>query len=298
MLRVLLLIILFLNVSSAANKVFFSVDNTSYIWKEIQVKQLQNEFAKHQHIKFSYASASGNIANQVHDIEDAIEKGVDVLIVSPVNAQVITEVIEKAYDKGIKVIFAIRAANTKKYHTYIHPDDNQIAQRAAKYILQTTKDPKVVMIQGRLGANTVKNRREGFVKIFNKHAHAKIVAMEVGNYKPDVALSIMDKLINEKVQFNAVYTHNDAMQEGVRIALKTNGYDLSKITLVGIDYIKEAQEAIEKGEMDATFTYPTSYEQIVKSTLLLLQDKTVDKDIVVPSTLITKDNIKKIEPLF
>jgi ribose transport system substrate-binding protein len=297
MIRIALLLILFV-FSLQAKEVFFSVDNTAYIWKKIQVTQLQDAFSTRKGINFTYASGEGDIAKQVKDIEGAIEKGVDLLIVSPVDAQVIASVVEKAYDSGIKIIFAIRSANTQKFHTYIHPDDKIIAQNAAKYILQTRKNPKIVMIQGRVGANTVTNRKEGFLQVIENAPDAQMAAIKVGNYKPDEALAVMDEIISQGVEFNAVYTHNDAMQEGVRIALETNNIDYNDVTLVGIDYISQAQEAIKQGKMDATFTYPTSVDVIVESAIALLEGKTVKKDIVVPSVLITKDNVDAIAPLF
>lgn len=298
MVRIALLVILLFHSLVFAKEVFFSVDNTSYIWKEIQVKQLQSEFAKHSEVNFSYASGEGNIAKQVSDLEKAIAKDVDLIIVSPVDAQIVAAVVEKAYAKGIKVIFATRKAQTQNFHSYIHPDDRLIAQEAAKYIIKSVKNPKVVMIQGRIGANTVTNRREGFKEVIDATPNAKITALKVGNYKPDEALKVMDEVIREGIKFNAVYTHNDAMQEGVRIALQKHGYDFDKVVLVGIDYIKAAQEAIKNGQMDATFTYPTSYKEIVQTALQLLDNKSVQKDIIVPSTLITKENINKVEPLF
>lgn len=297
MIRIALLLILFV-FSLQAKEVFFSVDNTAYIWKKIQVTQLQDAFSTRKGINFTYASGEGDIAKQVKDIEGAIEKGVDLLIISPVDAQVIASVVEKAYDSGIKIIFAIRSANTQKFHTYIHPDDKIIAQNAAKYILQTRKNPKIIMIQGRVGANTVTNRKEGFLQVIENAPDAQMAAIKVGNYKPDEALAVMDEIISQGVEFNAVYTHNDAMQEGVRIALEANNIDYNDVTLVGIDYISQAQEAIKQGKMDATFTYPTSVDVIVESAIALLEGKTVKKDIVVPSVLITKDNVDAIAPLF
>jgi ribose transport system substrate-binding protein len=297
MIRIALLLVLFV-FSLQAKEVFFSVDNTAYIWKKIQVTQLEQAFSAHTNINFSYASGEGDIAKQVRDIEGAVERGVDLLIVSPVDAQIIAGVVEKVYDKGIKIIFAIRAAHTQKFHTYIHPDDKIIAQNAAKYILQTVKNPKIVMIQGRVGANTVTNRKEGFLEVIENAPHAQMAAIKVGNYKPDEALAVMDEIISQGIEFNAVYTHNDAMHEGVRIALEANGIDYNDVTLVGIDYISQAQEAIQQGKMDATFTYPTSVDVIVQSAIALLEGKTVKKDIVVPSVLITKDNVDAVAPLF
>ncbi|MGM0624177.1 MAG: substrate-binding domain-containing protein, partial [Campylobacterota bacterium] len=225
-------------------------------------------------------------------------KGVDAIIVSPVDAAVVAPVIDKAYDKGIKIVFAIRAADTQKYHTYIHPDDRLIAQDAAKYIISRQEQPRVVMIQGKVGANTVTNRKEGFEEVFKRNSDAQIVEIAVGNYNPDEALAVMDQIIQSKIEFNAVYTHNDAMQEGVRIALAKNGIDFDAVTLVGIDYIKESQRAIQNGQMDATFTYPTAAKEIAFYTDALLRNKAVDKEIIVTSIRITKDNVDKVTPLF
>ncbi|MGM0534018.1 MAG: substrate-binding domain-containing protein [Campylobacterota bacterium] len=298
MLRAALLLILLFSFSSGANKVVFCIDNTDYVWKRIQLQQLGDRFAQIKQIDFSYKNGKGDIAKQVDDIEKSLDQGADALIISPVNAAITAPVIEKAYDAGVKIIYAIRAADTDRFHTYIHPDDYQIAAEAARYILQQLKNPKAVMIQGRLGANTVKKRKEGFVHEFQKHGSAEITAVKTGNYTPDGALKAMDSIIEEGIEFNAVYTHNDAMQQGVRIALQKHGIDFKDVVLVGIDYIKEARDAIKAGQMDATFTYPTCADDIVQATSALLAGKEVKKDITVASQRITTENVDTIKPLF
>lgn len=296
--KILLLIFFTLFLFSKEFVVAFSQDNMGYIWKRIQISELQELFKDEKGMKFIYQDGESSIAKQISDIESFTKKRVDILIVSPAHAQAIVPALQKAYEKGIKIIFAIRNAQMQQYVSYIHPSDYAIGKEAALYIARKLKETRIVMLQGKQGANTVINRKQGFVDELSKHDNARIVADEVANYKREQALEKIEEIIKKGISFNAVYSHNDAMLDGVRVALKKNGIDLSTITLVGIDYILEAKRAISKGEQSATFTYPTCSNEIFQTVKKIFREEKVSKDIVIDSLLITQKNYKEIQPLF
>jgi ribose transport system substrate-binding protein len=296
--KLLLLLIVTFSLLNAKTVVAFAQDNMGYIWKRIQINEIKKLFENDDNIEFIYKDGKAKIAKQISDIEYFTNQNVDILIVSPINADMVVPALENAYKKGIKIVFAIRNANTNHYTTYIHPSDKEIGQNAAKYIAKTVKNPRIVMLQGRAGANTVKMRRDGFLEEIAKYPNAVVVANKIANYKREQALTKMDEIIKEGIKFNAVYTHNDAMLDGVRVALKKNNIDLSKVVMVGIDYILEAQKAIAKNEQSATFTYPTCSIEIYNNIQKIIKGEKIEKDIIVPSQIITKDNYKEINPLF
>ena len=67
---------------------------------------------------------------------------------------------------------------------------------------------------------------------------------------------------------------------------------------VGIDFLPEAREAIISGEQLASFTYPTCGKIGVEVALELLQGRSVERHIEVPSVLVTKENVARVKVIY
>ena len=105
-------------------------------------------------------------------------------------------------------------------------------------------------------------------------------------------------VINEKIDFDAIYAQSDSMATGARLALNKAGISPKDKIIVGIDYIREAQQAIKSGNQAASFLYPTCAKEAADIVLKILHGKRVPKKIHVKSKLITKENVNKVFPIF
>jgi len=105
-------------------------------------------------------------------------------------------------------------------------------------------------------------------------------------------------IIQEGLSFDAIYAQSDSMATGARVALKKNGIDPKNIVITGIDYIKESRDAIKNGEQRASFLYQTAGKEGAQAAIDILNKKTVQKEVILETTIITKDNVDEIEPIF
>lgn len=88
-------------------------------WREQMNKEICREALFYPGVKVEILTAKDNNTRQIADIESFIREGVDLLIVSPNEADAITPVIEKAYDKGIPVVLVDRKIHSDKYTAYV-----------------------------------------------------------------------------------------------------------------------------------------------------------------------------------
>ena len=95
-----------------------------------------------------------------------------------------------------------------------------------------------------------------------------------------------------------IYAQSDSMASGARMALKRAGSDLQKISIIGIDYISEAQIAIRAGEQDASLTYPTGGKEGAHYVLQILTGEKVPKKVVIDSEMVTIENVEQVKPIF
>ncbi|MGM0594487.1 MAG: substrate-binding domain-containing protein [Pseudomonadota bacterium] len=283
----------------AETVVGFAQDTLANDWRLAQVKQLEQRLARHPDIRFIYTDGMGRTAKQVRDIEDLLIRGVDILITSPRDAHAMTPVVQRAYRRGVPVILLTRLIDSDDYTTFIAPDDAAIARQAAAFMADELPDGgRILMLQGVPSSTTTLQRTHAFLDALQAYPSMQVVAMKEANFLRNDAIKAVEEVLREGIDFNAIYAQSDSMASGARIALRQNGYDLTQLVTVGIDYISEAREAIRRGEQAASFTYPTCAAEAEEAVLKIIRGEALPKRISVPSTRVTLDNIDQVEPIF
>ena len=88
-----------------------------------------------------------------------------------------------------------------------------------------------------------------------------------------------------------VYAHNDEMALGAVGVLKRAG-KLKDVAVICVDGQNEAIQSVADGDMAATYVYPRPGAAGLLAALDVLNGKTIEKRIVLPTTEITAENAK------
>ncbi len=287
------------NTNTQQYLVGFAQDTLANDWRLAQVNELKKSLTRNPNIKLIVTDAKGQTAKQISDIEDLISSKIDLLITSPKDAIALTPIVSKAYKQGIPVILLERGISTDDFTTLIGADNRSIARNAAKYLIKThPRGGNILILKGVPNATPTILRTDNFIKEITKNKKFKIVAQKTANYLRGDAIKAVEELIDSDIQFDIIYAQSDSMAIGARMALKLAGKDLTRISIIGIDYIKEAQTAIKNGEQLASFTYPTGGKEGGEYAVKILSGDKVKKRIVIKSQLITKTNVDSIDPIF
>lgn len=284
-----------------SNKILvgFAQDTLANDWRKAQVQALKSAFSHYPNIRFIYTDGKGSTAKQILDIENLIARGVDILITSPRDSRAMAPVITKVYRQGIPVILLTRTIEGDAYTTFIAPDDAAIARGAAKYIAKELHGRgNIMVLQGVPSASTTIIRTRAFLSALVQYPGLNIVAMKTANYLRSDAITAVEEVLHQGVTFDAIYAQSDSMASGARIALRKAGVDVKQILIVGIDYIREAREAIRSGQQSASYTYPTCAKEAVSAVVDIVAKRKVPKIISVPSKRVTRDNVDSISPIF
>lgn len=277
----------------------FAQDTMQNDWRAAQVLKLEQALKPYPDIRFVFTDAKGNPARQALDAEQLVSQGVDVLVTSPRDPNIMTPVISKIYRSGTPVVLLTRQIHGDQYTSFISADDREIARAAARYLTSISNgNSRVVMLQGVPTATTAKLRSQGFKQEIAGAPGIQLVAEPVANYLRADAIREIEKIIASGIAFDAIFAHSDSMASGARIALRKAGFDPRKFKIIGIDYIPEAREAIRKGEQSASFTYPTASEAAASTILRLKNGEVVKKHQTIPFVKITRDNVDSIETVF
>jgi len=245
-----------------------------------QLDQIAAAAAQYPELEVVFADAAQNNAKQVADVENFIQQGIDLLIISPNEAAPLTDVVAKAYDQGIPVIVLDRKVNGDKFTMWIGADNKLIGKKAGEFIAQWCKDQgrspcNVIEIRGLEGATPAKERGDGFREGIVGNPDVQIIASQNADWLREKAIPVSQAMFQANPNVDVVYAHNDPMGEAAVISAQNAGLDLSKIAFVGIDALPTPDGGIRSvmdGRLTVTYVYPTGGAQAIDWARRILED--------------------------
>ncbi len=253
----------------------------------VTLKEGAEKEAKAQGAEIISVDAQNDSAKQVNDIEDLIQKGVDVLLINPTDSDAVTAAVESANSANIPVITVDRSANGGKVVSHIASDNVAGGKMAGEFILDKLgKKGKVVELEGIPGSSAARERGEGFHKAIDGIADIKVVAKQAADFDRAKGLSVMENILQGNKDIQAVFAHNDEMALGALQAIEAAG--LKNVVVVGFDATDDAIKAVKDGKMAATVAQkPTEIGKIgIETALKVAKKESVEKFIPVSLDLI------------
>ena len=270
----------------------FSQDTMDHPWRAYMVTSARDQAKKYPEIKqFIYTDAGGSNEKQIADVEDLIARGVDLIMMSPREAQPLVPAVEAIKKAGIPLVVLDREIVGDDYTVFIGGDNLKVGNELGKYTkANAPKNFSYLELEGIPGATPTIQRHEGFTQQI-KGSTTRLDA-QPANYDMAPAIPIMeDWLTKYKGRFQVIYAHNDPMILGVIKVLKEAGYKPGDVFLVGVDGQREAFEAIKDGWLNATAIYATGGALGLDMAVRVLKGQSVPKRIIMETPVITKENV-------
>lgn len=214
-----------------------------------------------------------NQGMQNDQLDNLISQGVSALLVNIVDIGATQNVLDKAKEADIPVVFFNREPDSELLKTYdkarfvgTQPEEAGIIQ--GEMMAELFEDDKYdrngdgtiqyVLLHGGLDNPEAVARSEYSVKTMNeKGIETEELAMQVAEWDSEKAKSALDGwLARDEENIELVIANNDGMASGAISALQAAGYnkdDESKfIPVYGVDATEEAKVLIEDGAMSGT----------------------------------------------
>ncbi|WP_051536283.1 substrate-binding domain-containing protein [Marinilabilia salmonicolor] len=103
----------------------------SDVWRETMNKEMVMTAALYPDIQLTILNAEENTRRQELQIQELINKNVDLLIISPNESGPITPIAEEAFNQGIPTIIIDREINSDNYTAFVGADNTQIGKDVA-----------------------------------------------------------------------------------------------------------------------------------------------------------------------
>lgn len=271
----------------------FSQGTMNHPWRVAMVEGNKAYAAEnYPNVELVVTDGQNQASKQVSDVESLLVRMPKVLVISPLTAEALTPVVERAMAEGIPVITLDRMVDTC-VTVHVGAENRPIGVLAAKYLAEKLNgEGQIIEIQGTAGASATVDRHEGFAEGLADTPNLKVVADQTADYLREPATSFMEDMLQRfgPGEIDAVYAHNDEMALGALEAIKEAGR-LDEIMVIGIDGQETAFESIKAGEMAATFTYPYVAPEGIITAYQLATGETLEPVIILDSQQVDAENV-------
>lgn len=258
-------------------------------WREAMIRDMEIELSNYDDIDLLVRNANSNNQQQIQQIRELIDLGVDLLIISPFESGPITEVVEEAHKKGIPVIITDRKVDTDQYTTFIGADNYKIGYEAGLFaadsLKRKSKTPAILEIWGLASSSPARERHNGFIDALRKQGIEPVIDSIQGSWRYDTAVvKLKDIALNR--HFDLVFSHNDVMAMAASEHFN-QAVGSPRPIIVGVDATAGAGlEAVADKRIDVSFLYPTGGEEVVRAAEKILNGDSIAKEILLPSARI------------
>ena len=194
--------------------------------------------------------SGSNTETELNNVEDLISKGVDAVIMVPMDSDASSNAVKLLNDAGIPVITVDRSTNEGEVVTSLATNNYAGGQKAGEFAVEKLGGKgKVAILRGTLGTDLETERYSGFVDVV-KDTDIEIVAEQSANFDRTTAFSTIENILQANPDINLVYAENDEMCLGVAKALESA--NRTDVMVVGFDGAQETLEAIKDGKVTGT----------------------------------------------
>lgn len=239
------------------------------------------------------ASSNDDNVLQNKQVNQFIDEGVDLLIVSPNQLSAISKSVERAYDKGIPVILYDRKTNSDKYTAFIGCDNYTIGKSMGTFIAQQLQGKgRIVEISGLEGSSPALERHRGFMDAIKPYPGLQVVASEEGNWKEEGGIQAMKRILKQTQDFDYVFAHNDCLAWGAYVAARQmrvkRNYKYTGVD--GMATVGGGLELVRDGIFEASYLYPTKGDEVIALAMKILKHQPYERDNYLSTSIITQAN--------
>jgi ribose transport system substrate-binding protein len=186
--------------------------------------------------------ARHDVAKQISDIEDMLQKGIDILIINPTDSVGVEAAVKEAHDKGV-VVVAVDAQANGPLDSFVGSKNYDAGLQACDYLAKNIGGKGDVGILDGIAVVPILERVRGCKDALAKYPDIKLVSTQNGKQERDQALSVTENMLQAQPNLKGLFSVNDNGSLGALAAIQSSGMD---VKLTSVDGAPEAIKEIQK----------------------------------------------------
>ncbi|MDE0307728.1 MAG: sugar ABC transporter substrate-binding protein [Albidovulum sp.] len=269
--------------------------------------KLLNEFAaaSDTEIELVFTAADMDVAKQASDANDLISRGVDLLLVFPIDSKAISSSVKRARDAGIPTMAFLRQVHAEARHqadVFVGIDAKYQQLSSARTVFEKMKADgaaigEVLWVSGDIRDENSRLRGVGLQEACDEHG-ASIAQDLVGNWDPQQAAAALAPALKAYPDINHISVASDVMMSGVRQVMQDAGKwaphgDPNHVYLSSVDVFPIGLELLRSKHLDADTIFDVTgmCRTAVELMPRLAAGETFDSDVLIQGPVFTPDNV-------
>ena len=191
-----------------------------------------------------------DVEMQIHAVENALIKGIDGIVMAPIDARPWKPTFDKAQKMGIPIVVIDAPIDHPAVQSFVGTDNLEAARLGGRYIVDITgAKGELLLIGGEVGHPNGDKRAKGVREVCE--AAGMKVTFRPADWNSDKAMQIAQDELSANKKFSVIFSAWDPGALAAKQAAKALGI-LDDIFIVGFDGNVANYRAIKEGEITAT----------------------------------------------
>ena len=267
--------------------------------------EMERELLLHPDMVLSRRIAYGSNELQCAQIDSFIAERVDLLIVSPNEAEAVKPAVTRAYRAGIPVIVADRRVTGDEWTAFIGGDNYKVGSLMAQWVREELKIKNeklkiknsrfsILEVAGLPGSTPATLRHQGLMDGLPEGVEVYSV---MGSWYREEAYKVVSEYLATQPLPDLIVAHNDLMAIGAAEAvqnyhqaqssnpqiLKSSNY---AVPIMGVDGINLGLQAIVDGKINCSATYSSRGDMVIDAAARILHGEPFVRDTVLETILV------------
>lgn len=237
-----------------------------------------------------------DVDKQNEQIYKFIDAKVDGIFINPIDFEQSEPALQAVKRANIPVIVIDAPVSDESLVDCTIVSDNYDAGvQCAKDMMERLDSANIVLLK-HTTAKSAKERIEGFLSVIDNNEKYKVINEAECDGQLEIAMPKMQEIIEETPDIDVVMALNDPSALGALAALEKN--NKNDVMVYGIDGTPEIKALIGRNQMivGTVAQSPIKMGQIaVENMYNILNGKKIEKNIIIPISLINKENLFKYD---
>jgi D-xylose transport system substrate-binding protein len=184
-----------------------------------------------------FASCNNSEQTQAAEVDNLLAKGIQVLVIQPVNGDIATSFVKQAKQDGVPVVNYDRLVKNVPIDAYITEDSFKVGQLQAEAAVQYTQGKgNFVILMGQAGHSVAEARTSGIMSVLKDYPLVKVVVKQYHpGWSPNLAMQTTENALTQyKNNIQAIIANNSGMAHGAIQALGEQRL-IGKVFVAGAD---------------------------------------------------------------
>lgn len=259
---------------------------------------MKRELSFHPEVTLSMLDAHDDSRLQQQQIRELVRTGIDLLIVSPYEAEPVTPAVEEAHRRGLPVVLIDRRTASQQYTAYVGGDNLEVGATAARYAARLLQQHgRIIEILGTPGSSATSERHQGFAQALAAYPGLRVVDQVTGDWTERTLKPALAVALRAHPDVSLIFSHNDGMGRGAYEVCQELGLT-QRVRIIGVDGLAgrgEGIDLVQRGLLKASILYSPGGEEAIRTALKILGQAPYNKENKLGTIVIDSTNVLTLQ---